>query len=870
MSLSAPASLRNHWQFFALRHRLLILTLLIISGLTTGGILWRSGTIAHALAMRPANNNIPVTTVSGVTFEATTIAPQSIVSAFGTLLATSTVVAPTVPLPTDLGGTFVEVNGVRAPLFFVSVNQINFLIPAGTAPGTATVVVTAGDGTISTGTVDIRLIAPAIVTANGGGTGVPNGQVIRIKTDNSQSFETLAQLNPTTSQFLTRPLDLGPTGEKVFAVLSVSGTRGVPDTDGNPGNGSAENVRVVLGGTEIIPTFLGASPSLAGLEQLNFELPRSLIGRGLVDLAVTGTGFGSNRTEIEFAAAMGEAPPVISGVSQINDVLAGQSLTLTGTFAAVPTDNTIRISGIQAKVVSASSSQLSILVPFGSQSGQVNVATRGGQASSQALTMRTSVSGFVEDTAHQPLRGCTIKQVSTTNQVKSSLDGSFVLPDPSTGGVAIEIDGTTAPVSPPFPKVILKKLVSGNRDNLFDRPISLQQATGESITVGNSIGSGPFAAERPSFFSQAAAPPAGIISAQDQNIIFEIPVQAQVRFPNGATRGTLTVTKVADTRTASDLPPGVFSSNVVQITPFQVSINPGAKLTFPNSEKLASGSKVPLYLLDQNPTIPGTGSFEGSFERKVPGNPRLGSFIIVGLATVSADGAKVETEPDAIKESGMYFIGVRRDSTTIAGRLVDCQCAPLIRAAVRVRGQEVFLDGNGGFVLRAIPILDPAEKISVEVKSLRADGTLQFLTTEVRPVINGLTIVKPEFHLRQELCPVAYDQVVTLPNPYDAFSFRLLVRASGGPDEYFLPPEFKNGELEYIIIKRPVYGSLHLGLKGPFAPRRGPYITYIPCPLFYGSDSFIYTVSNGCVESEPATVIIRLRPSSCFGSGCGP
>ncbi len=854
MSSLHTLSLTKKWSSFACRNRLFLLTLLITTGLTSAGIYWRSGAFAHALMMRPANNLVPVTTVSGLTFEATSIAPQSIVAAFGTQLATTTLEATTVPLPTDLGGTFVTVNGVRSQLFLVSPFQINYLIPAGTAPGMATVVVTAGDGTVSTGTIEVRSIAPVIATANSGGNGVPNGQIIRIKADNSQSFESLAQLNPTTGKFLTRPLDLGPAGERLFAVLFLSGTRGVPDTDGNPANGAAENVRVVIGGIEVAPAFLGASGSLAGLEQLNFEIPRTLSGHGLVDLAVTGTGFGSNLTEIEFAGPMGDAPPIINTVSQTDNVLAGQSLTLNGAFATVPSDNTVRISGFLAQVKSASPFQISVLVPFGSQSGQVSVATRGGQTNSPALTMRTSVSGFVEDTAHKSLVGATVREVSTTRVSSTTADGSFVLPDPSTGGIVLEIDGTTAPVNPPFPKVILKKLVTGNRDNMIDRPVTLQQATGQSITVGTPINSGPFAAEKVSLFAPTAIAEDKINSAQDQNIVFEISDQVQVRFPNGATRGTLTVTKVADSRTPTDMPTGIFSSSVVQITPFQVSINPGAKLTFPNLDHLPPGSKAPLYLLDQEPSITGnTGE-----EKSGPLNQTLGTFKVAGEATVSADGSKVVTAGDAIKVTGIYFVGSRRNTTTVAGRVIDCQCVPVIRATARVRGQELFVDGNGGFILRAVPVFDPSEKIVVEVKTLRADGSVQLMTQEVIPNIDGLTIVKPDFHLRQELCPVAYNQVATAFSS-GPFSFRLDLRASGGPDEEFIPPDVKNGELEFIIVRGPFYGSLRLGLKGPFSPRKLPYITYIPKPFFNGSDSFIYKVRNGCVESDPAEVRIRLR-----------
>ena len=118
-------------------------------------------------------------TVSAATFKAQ-VAPDSVAASFGQGLATGTIVASTIPLPTTLLGTTVTVRdalGVSrlAPLLFVSPGQINHLIPAGTAPGAATVTVQSGNGQISSGTVQVAQVAPGIFTANQSGDGVPAG-----------------------------------------------------------------------------------------------------------------------------------------------------------------------------------------------------------------------------------------------------------------------------------------------------------------------------------------------------------------------------------------------------------------------------------------------------------------------------------------------------------------------------------------------------------------------------------------------------------------------------------------------------------------------------------------------------------------------
>src|SRR5258708_153866 len=89
------------------------------------------GLIAALTAHADSTNPIAVVTVDAASYQ-TTLAPNSIASAFGTQLATQTAiggdtdpVTAGVQLPTTLGGTTLEVNGVAAGLLFVSAGQIN-------------------------------------------------------------------------------------------------------------------------------------------------------------------------------------------------------------------------------------------------------------------------------------------------------------------------------------------------------------------------------------------------------------------------------------------------------------------------------------------------------------------------------------------------------------------------------------------------------------------------------------------------------------------------------------------------------------------------------------------------------------------------
>ncbi|MGH9843470.1 MAG: BACON domain-containing protein, partial [Blastocatellia bacterium] len=241
-------------------------------------------TVAGALA------NVPAASFTG-----TTIAPDSIVAAFGTKLATAIKVATTTPLPTELEGTTVKVADSAgaerlARLFFVSPTQINYLMPAETVAGPATVTVRSGDGSISVGAVQIAPALPALFTANASGQGIAAGVVLRVKTDGAQVYEPIARFDPAQNRFAAEPIDLSNANEQVFLILYGSGIRY---------RSSLSTVSLTIGGTSQPVLFAGAVEGLAGLDQLNIgPLSSSLAGRGEVDVVLTVDGRQANTVRI--------------------------------------------------------------------------------------------------------------------------------------------------------------------------------------------------------------------------------------------------------------------------------------------------------------------------------------------------------------------------------------------------------------------------------------------------------------------------------------------------------------------------------------------------------------------------------------------
>ena len=84
-----------------------------------------------------------VVTANG--FQPGPVAPGTIVSLFGSNMAPRAAVASTSPGPKVLEMTSVFINGVAAPLAYVSPTQINAQVPSDTKPGQATVTVVVGD-----------------------------------------------------------------------------------------------------------------------------------------------------------------------------------------------------------------------------------------------------------------------------------------------------------------------------------------------------------------------------------------------------------------------------------------------------------------------------------------------------------------------------------------------------------------------------------------------------------------------------------------------------------------------------------------------------------------------------------------------------
>ncbi|HME08634.1 MAG TPA: IPT/TIG domain-containing protein, partial [Bryobacteraceae bacterium] len=99
------------------------------------------------------------------------IAAGSIISVYGAGLASSTVQAGSLPLPTQLGNSMLTANGQPLGLFYVSATQINAYLPANLS-GLVQISVVTSTGGQHTTQVLLASAVPAIFTQDSSGTGV--------------------------------------------------------------------------------------------------------------------------------------------------------------------------------------------------------------------------------------------------------------------------------------------------------------------------------------------------------------------------------------------------------------------------------------------------------------------------------------------------------------------------------------------------------------------------------------------------------------------------------------------------------------------------------------------------------------------------
>ena len=183
-------------------------------------------------------------------------APGMLLTIFGSSLAPSPLSASSVPLPATLAGVAATLNGQSVPLLYVSPGQLNVQIPYEAAVGAPATLEVNNNGQVTSTTFFIAAAAPGIfyapqsgIIANGLPSGIAPGQ--------------------TTTLYLTGAGPVSPVIADAAAPTSTTALSALP--------APSANVTVTVGGiTSPALPFVGITPGLVGVVQVNFEVPASV------------------------------------------------------------------------------------------------------------------------------------------------------------------------------------------------------------------------------------------------------------------------------------------------------------------------------------------------------------------------------------------------------------------------------------------------------------------------------------------------------------------------------------------------------------------------------------------------------------------
>jgi len=172
-------------------------------------------------------------------------------------------------LPAELNGVSVSINGAAAGLYYVSSNQINFVVPVGLAANSTDKtypVVINNNGAVIRSEIQLSSSQPDLFTTTNG----PGGRAAVFNITNPLAMF----VEPFT---VTSPNENGETKATVLRIM-LSGVRGV----------SASQITVRINETDITGdaiVFVGAADT-PGFDQIEVTLPDSLAGSGDVPIIV--------------------------------------------------------------------------------------------------------------------------------------------------------------------------------------------------------------------------------------------------------------------------------------------------------------------------------------------------------------------------------------------------------------------------------------------------------------------------------------------------------------------------------------------------------------------------------------------------------
>ncbi len=197
------------------------------------------------------------------------VAPGEFVAIYGSNLSASVLLANSQIYPTQLGDVQVLVNGAAVPIEYVSPGQINIVYPSSSS-GLTQLTVVNGNGRHTTNLLMAPAV-PSVFSLDGTGSGpaaARNGLTAAVVTSSA-------------------PLHHGD-----YVALYLTGLGATVNRDGL--FYAQISPAVSVGGQPCSVTYAGRAPTLAGVDQINCQIPDGVAAGNAVPVIVTSNGRDSN------------------------------------------------------------------------------------------------------------------------------------------------------------------------------------------------------------------------------------------------------------------------------------------------------------------------------------------------------------------------------------------------------------------------------------------------------------------------------------------------------------------------------------------------------------------------------------------------
>lgn len=256
----------------------------------------------------------------------------------------------------------------------------------------------------------------------------------------------------------------------------------------------------------------------------------------------------------------------------------------------------------------------------------------------------TRISGVVLDNSNQPIPGVTMRllQINQGNAsnipqqmaapVRTNAQGQFVMTGVPVGIFKLMADGGTAERPGTWPTLDFDMITVSGQDNTIGMPIFLPEINpGNRVCVNETTGGTVTIPEVPGF-ALTIAP-------------------GSATFPGGSRSGCVSVTPVNIDKVPMSPGFGQQPRFVVTIQPVGTHFSPAARMTMPNVDGLPPRAVTEMYSYDHD----------------------LASFVAIGSATVSADGATITSDVGSGVIKAGWHCGGNPNSTGSAGTCPTCR-----------------------------------------------------------------------------------------------------------------------------------------------------------------------------------------------------